>query len=810
MSCEDKPYFVIVKKTGTGFSFDNTVTYKSPLATHSLSQAKGVLHPSLQVKSDWGINNKSGTITQLLTGQAGANALRSSSENRNIVLSKLKTNKKTGKPSIGNPISRFGLLAPTRTNDGYTLTRVGDRAEGLSVAELAKLLNDISKRPGDIKVRGSPLEYKRLLDYIQFLMVEKVSNRDDLYLARPNNYRVMEAVQTDGISLEDAYKGMVESDSKMYGRAYFVTMDRVAALASVVRQIPTIYQRGASKKDPKMSQIYYKLAPIANVNLKIREKLTTMLKLRKYNMPKTSMNIHNNRIQELTTPKGRPVITSGPLFAWFLNTRDIGEKTNAKGTRVIGSDFHELDDIDKALILFYWAFHYPDENGGKGVNEQVIKYFLAILDTFHDFTDKERTANFRNIWPESKNTTPHLNAKNKTRNGISNQNIPQSSKQHKFLVKLLGIDIYRKVGAYNNSITKTLSITNTRKVGDIPNQMKVAHFLYFITNVLGSQSSRGLIGACEKLSREIMVKLANDTPINEAYNVAKNGFGGGSKNMCKFLEEEKACVVIDAVSGSVPTCVKKYSVFHNVGLLDPADKGVLSWGEVVGEDGCVESARVKASKKKQKQKREAAKKASKSRAERTEKAKQTRIQRQTNEAAAAKRNATLSAIKTKQALNRRAAFALRRGITGNNKPVNNARPNKPVNNTIPNKPVNNKPVNNKPVNNKPVNNARPNLNVNFSKLGNMKMNISKGAPRPKMESFNLFLNSNTVNNDTVKGLLNKITFNQSRFIGKNKQIVRNVLNKIIRRNNQPQNLNSVARNLKAKMFANNARQLRTR
>jgi hypothetical protein len=106
--------------------------------------------------------------------------------------------------------------------------------------------------------------------------------------------------------------------------------------------------------------------------------------------------------------------------------------------------------------------------------------------------------------------------------------------------------------------------------------------------------------------------------------------------------------------------------------------------------------------------------------------------------------------------------------------------------------------------------ALPNLTANFSKLGNMKMNISKGAPRPKMESFNLFLNSNTVTNDTVKGLLNKITSNQSRFNGKNKQIVRNVLNKIIRRNNQPQNLNSVARNLKAKMFANNVRQLRNR
>jgi len=782
MSCEDKPYFVIVKKTGTGFSFDNTVTYKSPLATHTLSQAKGVLHPSLQVESDWGIKNKSGTITQLVTGQAGANALRTSSESRNIILKKDRINKKTGK-KIGL-ISRFGLLAPTKNKNGYTLTRVGDRAEGLSVAELALLLSDISKRPSDIKVRGSPLEYKRLLDYIQFLMVEKVTNRDDLYLARPNNYRVMEAVQNDGISLEDAYEGMNDTNSTMYGKAYFVTMDRLAALASVVRQIPTIYQRGASKSNPKMSQLYYKLSPIANVNLKIREQLTTMLKLRKYNMPKTSMNIHTNRIQELTTPTGRPVITSGPLFAWFLNTRDVSEKTNAKGDRVIGTDFHGLGDMDKALILFYWAFHYPDENGGKGVNEQVIKYFLAILDTFHDFTDKERTANFRNLWPESANTTPHLNAKNKTRNGISNQNIPSSSKQHKFLVKLLGIDIYRKVGAYNNSITKTLSITNTRKVGDIPNQMKVAHFLYFITNVLGSQSSRGIISACENLSREIMVKLANDTPINGRYNVAKNGFGGGSKNMCKFLKEEKACVVIDAVSGGVPPCVKEYSVFHNVGLLDPADKGVLSWGEVVGDDGCIESAKTKALKKKKKKQLEAVKRASQSRVERAAKAKATRAQGIENEAVAKKRKANLEAIKTKQALNRRSALALKRGITVNNKPNNTNKPNNSVLNA--------------------------NTKAKFNALGNMKMNISKGAPpRPNMQSFKLYLNAGNVTNETVKNLLNRITYNKSNYIGTNKQTIRNVLNKVIRLNKND-NLNRKARSLKSTMFANNTRQLRAR
>lgn len=755
MSCKENPHFVIVKKTNTGFSFDNDVTYKSPFASHTLSQAKGVLHPSLRVKSDWGINPKD-TIVQLLTGQAAADVLKSPTV-RDIILTKTKTDKKSGKKTT---ISKFGLLAPSNTSSGYTLTRVGDRNEGLSVAELANLLSDISMRR-NIKVRGSPLEYKRLLDYIQFLMVEKVTNDKSLYLARPNNYHVMDAVHTDGISLEDAYAGIHEKDSTMYNTAYFVTMDRVAALASVVREIPTIYQTG--------NQYYYNV-PTTNVIPRIREILTSMLKSRKYTMPKISMKNHNNRTQELVTPKGRPVITSGSLFAWFLDTRNVGEKTNAKGTRIIGSNFHTLDTIDKALILFYWVFNYPSYTSG--VNKQVVKYFLAILDTFHDFTDSKRIASFKNMWPESKNTKPYMNARTKTRNGITNQNIPTTSQQHKFLVKLLGVDIYRKVGKYNKSIENTISKTNAR--GAIPAQLRVAHFLYFITNVLGSQPSRGLIGACEELSRDIMVKLSGDTFINKPWNFRDANREPG-ENICKLLDAEKACLVIDAINGSVPACMKKYSVFHNVGIIDPADKGILSWGEVVGEDGCVESKKVQAQRKKAKQKRDAAKKASKNKAERLEKAKATRIRRMKNEAAAAKRNANLAAIRAKQASNRRAALAAKR-------------------NAIVNRPVN-----------KPVN--RP--TVNFSALGNMRMNISKGAPPPKMESFNLFLNSNNVNNDTVKGLLNRITFNQKRFNGKNKQTIRKVLNKILNRTKQPQNLNSLARNLKAKMFSNNVRQTRS-
>ena len=767
--CAEKPYFVIVKKTDTGFSFDNTVTYNSPLASHSLSQAKGVLHPALQVTSDWGITNKSGTITQLLTGQAGANALKSSSANRNVILKKEITSKKTGKKTL---VSRFGLLAPSAgSGGGYTLSRVGDRAEGLAVSELANLLSDLSNSPNSIKVRGSPLEYKRLLDYIQFLMVEKVNNNKKLYLARPNNYHVMDAVYTDGISLEAAYTGMTETDSTMYNTAYFATGDRTAALASVVRGIPTLYTTGTGD--------YYNV-PITNVIPRIRKILGDMLKREGFTMPKTSMTNHNNRIQELVTPDGRPVITSGPLFAWFLDTRNKSEKTNNKGTRTIGSNFHGLSQKLKALIIFYWVFNYPTSTGA-GVNEQVVKYFLAILDTFHDFSDHRATNRFKNIWPESSNTTPHENAKSKTRNGITDSNVPSSSEQHKFLVKLLGIDIYRKVNAYNNSIKNTITKTNGRT--QIAIGLRVAHFLYFITNVLGSQSSRGLIGACEDLSRDIMKNMADNTPINQPWNFRNTGRKPG-ENICKLLEEKKACVVYDM--GSLPTCMKKYTVFHNVGVLDPATDGVLSWGEVVGEDGCVESSKVKAAKKKQDKKRRESIKVSKSRAERAAKAKATTAQRIKNEADTAQRKANLNVIKAKQASNRRATLALRRGITGNNKPVNNVR------------------------SNKPVNNVRSNLTANFSKLGNMKMNISKGAPRPKMESFNLFLNSPNVNNETVNGLLKKITLNKGSFIGTNKNTIRNVLNKIIRRNNQPQNLSMKAGSLKNTMFPNNVRQLRNR
>ena len=157
----------------------------------------------------------------------------------------------------------------------------------------------------------------------------------------------------------------------------------------------------------------------------------------------------------------------------------------------------------------------------------------------------------------------------------------------------------------------------------------------------------------------------------------------------------------------------------------------------------------------------AAKKASENRTARAAKSQATRIQTKENQAAANERNAILKANKIKQASNRRQAAAERRGtvvINNRNKPVN-----------------------------KPT--------VNFNN-------------KPNMQSFKLYLSAGNVTNETVKNLLNRITYNQNRYYGTNKQTIRNVLNKVIRLNKND-NLNRKARNLKSTMFATNNRQTRS-
>jgi hypothetical protein len=81
----------------------------------------------------------------------------------------------------------------------------------------------------------------------------------------------------------------------------------------------------------------------------------------------------------------------------------------------------------------------------KDPNMKIIEYFLTIADTFHDFG--KQLKNFPEIWSNNKNFN---NSKIKSENGISVSNKPNTSKQLKFIVKLLGADIYRAVDRYND------------------------------------------------------------------------------------------------------------------------------------------------------------------------------------------------------------------------------------------------------------------------------------------------------------------------------------------------------------------------
>ena len=658
MSCSEKPLFVIVKQTSTGYSFDNDVVYKSPFATHTLTQESGMLHPSLVVKSNWGFD-KSKSIISMITGESGAETLKKGT-NKNIVVTK----------SVkGTILSKVGLLK-NHASGGYTLARFNGSGTGdaPSVAELASVLNSLSKTPGNIKVRGSPLEYKRLLDYTQFIMTQKVTSDKQLYLARPNNVHVMDNIRDRNASLEDVYIDIFNSDdnnSKMYNRAYFVSYDRVAALASVVRDIPTLYQIGFSKINP-LSKSFCLIESTNNIraiqNI-IKSDILETPGFTLYNANKgPHVNGHSNRKQILLY-KNRPLVTSGPLFQWFFNTRNVASKDENGKTRNIGSDFHRMPVANKVKVLFYWVFNYPKPGiGGGDGNATVIEYFLSILDTFHDFAKRD----FEGLWPEKKNEAIHNRAKTKTENAITNANIPRTNVSHKFLVDLLGIDIYRKAREqqYSSNIVATLSKTNTRKIDP---QMKVAHFLFFITNILGSQSSRLLIDECENYAKDIMVKLAGNAPIE-------------NETMCQKLEDSGSCLVVDAISGRLPECMRPYSVYHNVAVLDPANKDVLSWGEVTGNGECIESAKEKELKRKEKKKW---KRQLRNKKDRAVKAKATRIKRKELELLEKQRIEKMRKNQeNRQKRGRAERIALRRGIGAQkpNTPVANGaqKPNTPV------------------------------------------------------------------------------------------------------------------------------------
>jgi hypothetical protein len=557
--CSVKPLFVMIRPTGTGYEFDNDVVYKSPFATHTLTQSSGVLHPSLEVSSNWGLN-KGNSITTLITGESGKKFMEKNGGNR---VSRSKDGF-VGPKGFINLIKRDGSWTLTRHNSGTLGTAP-------SVADLSLLLRGMSGLTENIKVRGSPLESKRMLDYLQFLLVKKVSG-SDVSLTRPNNANILQEIRDSGSTVEDTYIRLMnlpdQSNRTIYSNAYFVSGDRAAALASVIRDIPTIFQYGGSPYPLYIADQKNNLQKIRGI-IKEDLKSNTLFDF-------TAKSVPTYRGEERTQVlgyNGRPVITKSALFGWFLDTRAKFTTIDKNGKKVTrGSDFHEIPPADKVKILFYWAFNYPHPSGMNRPNPLIAEYFMSIVDTFHDFTEatKKRTISFPELWP-SKASSVWTTTKKRTRNGLGSNNIPKSNKAHKFLVDLLGIDIYRRAerDVYNEFAKETLAKTNTRP--GISSSMKTAHFLYFIVNVLATESSRATVTECEKYSRDLIMKLVGESSTPEA--------------ITNLMKSKNACLVIDHLGDtkSLTKEMKELSVYHNVGILDPAtSKAILSWGELSG------------------------------------------------------------------------------------------------------------------------------------------------------------------------------------------------------------------------------------
>jgi hypothetical protein len=537
--CKMKPQFVIVRDTGNGYSLDNTVNYNGPFAKHVLSQKSGYNHPSLDIESNWGLKKN--------------------------YISRLKTGKFTLTAKEADALYKAGKVEFHKNNNGYYIASKKTNGAGASISELSIILKEISNLTGNIPYRGSPIEYKRILDYLQFLAVKKVDEDERLFFARPNNETLMKNIRSSN-KIQNVFSNISDTDIILYRTAYFMSFDRLAAFASVVRNAPTIYDKAKAKMDnitfPRTFVKINKNKDILYNVQKIRQSISEDLGA------EIGIKINNSSNSNKIISYGEfPIITKNNLFGWFLNVKNWNDR---------------LPNVDLRIkVLFYWIFFYPNANGSNTLpNMKIIEYFLSIADTFHDFGKKSKK--FENIVGTKEEKQ---NAVKKTANGIAKTNIPNTSNQLKFIVKLLGADIYRAVDRYNKNVVNTLSTTNTRKENRNGNPLtpglKVAHFLYLIANIFGSSGSN--ISQTEEYAGYLMYRLGTGGRFTEI-NVG---------DLCDKLNIEKACIVVDAVGGRLNPCLKKLSIYHNVGILDTApSKGILSLGKLVNSNNCIKTLKM--------------------------------------------------------------------------------------------------------------------------------------------------------------------------------------------------------------------------
>jgi len=726
--CEAKPIFLLGKRNENGgLTLGVPLVYNGLMADHVLHSSDGSSHPSQLVVSDF--KTQSGS---LITGENAPFI----TETPNIsVRTGLKGNKagmhiKLNQEKVKLLKNKYPTTRNSTRLNKFFIQSFSKTGTAPTVAQYSKIMKEIQNTNSAKNLQGSPLEYKRILDYFQFTLVQTLNNSNgQLFLYRPSVHKIQENLSqftNYKKAIMNSYISQNENDFLLYDRAFFATKDRPAALASVIRGIKTVFKRSTSVEGVWRS---YAFTGNANANI---TKLRNFIKMDLAKALGGEEKIKEYINLDYKTARGN--------ITYFLNYDKFLKLKNS---------------LLKTKVLFWWIFNYPGDNDGK-----LLQKFIAIFDTFHDFTDSRATGKkiteggFNGIWPSGTNMQKNTKGINFAK--ITANNVLTTTSG--YLVKILGRNIYRMAkddGAAQlvvNRDKRNLGVSNTNTNA----KRKLSHLLYFFASLLGG--SKDLTGKMEEYASEILV--------NTGEIVEK-------KDFCKLLDNGgKHGFVVDIFSSGGLKCIKDRSSMHAVGVMDPAPRAAKPWKEIMlSEDNhkCVgkgtkipvqfdfdiddENRLIRAHRE---------------------------YLRQLSDIYNMKGNVTSSNASN---------------IVGNKRTRVN-------NNTISESNVKRTRVNN---NTRPfVKAVRPNT------IENMKMNISKGAPQPKMEAFKLFISSNTITNEAVKNLLNKVARNQNRFNGRNKQTVRNVLNKILRRINQPREYGNVARNLKARMFPANIRQLRAR
>ena len=531
--CDTKPLFMLGLRNGDGgLTLGIPLVYDGLLADHVLHTSDGSSHPSQLVVSDF--RNK--TSSSLITGE-NAPFL---SEVPNILV---KTGQRQSKAGLLTKLdrekvkilkSRYRTITNSSSLNKFFIQSFSKSGNAPTVAQYSKIMKDIQSKKTIKNLQGSPLEYKRILDYFQFTLVKTLNANDKLFLYRPSVHKIHDNLSrftNYKESIMSSYNSQDENDFHLYDRAYFATKDRPAALASVIRGIKTLFKRSSTVEGAWRAYAFKDNA--RNNILKIRNYI-------KRDLDSLNIKISDYISYNYTTSKGD--------IKYFLNYRNFLQANN---------------DTIRTKILFYWIFNYPSDNDGK-----LLQKFISILDTFHDFTGVRSTGKtinqggFNNIWPSG--SKPFLETKKMNFDKFSVNNVLKNDSG--FVVKILGRNIYRM--AKDNGVSKIVAKQNTRNLG-VSNQRKLSHLLYFFTNILGG--SKGLTHMCEEYISQIL--------INVGEKIEKNNF-------CNVLNRNgKHGLVIDIFSQGGLDCIKKQSSIHAVGIMDPARRSAESWKEIVSADG---------------------------------------------------------------------------------------------------------------------------------------------------------------------------------------------------------------------------------